>query len=288
MADLVDHRLEVAHGLKLHVRDRPGDGVPVVCLPGLARTLEDFEALAAHLTSPEGGSRRVLSISSRGRGLSDRDPDPSRYQVKQEAEDALAVLDALGVDRAAFVGTSRGGLLTMTIAALRPAIIGAAVLNDIGPEIELEGLVRIQRMLTSFALPETFEQGARWIRVANADRFTALGPDDWMRWARRAWRETDGRLEPACDPALSETLKGVDLTKPIPAIWPLFDALKAVPLMIVRGELSDLFGEAQLGRMVERRPDAVVQRAPGQGHAPLLDDAPTMGAIASFLDAAGR
>ncbi|MDR4308461.1 alpha/beta hydrolase [Chelatococcus sambhunathii] len=287
MRDAVDHRIAVAHGHTLHVRERRGDGLPVVCLPGLARTLDDFEPLAAHLASPEGGARRVISISSRGRGLSDRDSDPSRYQVKQESEDALAVLDALGVNRAAFVGTSRGGLVTMMIAALKREMVAAAVLNDIGPEIELDGLIRIQSMLNSSALPDTFEQGAKWIRMANGDRFPALGADDWMRWARRAWRETDGRLEPACDPALSETLKGLDLTKPVPSAWPLFDALKGARLMIVRGELSDLFSEAQLGRMVERRPDAVVWRVAGQGHAPLLDDAPTMGAIASFLAAKG-
>lgn len=269
------------------MRERPGDGPPVVCLPGLARTLDDFEPLAAHLAAPEGGARRVISISSRGRGLSDRDPDPSRYQVKQESADALAVLDTLGVNRAAFIGTSRGGLLTMMIAALKPEIVAAAVLNDIGPQIELEGLIRIQRMLASAALPETFEQGAKWIRMANGDRFPALGAGDWARWARRAWRSVDGRLEPACDPALSETLRGLDLTKPVPSVWPLFDALKGPPLMVVRGELSDLFSEAQLGRMVERRPDAVVWRVAGQGHAPLLDDAPTMDAIASFLAAKG-
>ncbi|WP_020178679.1 alpha/beta hydrolase [Methylopila sp. M107] len=259
-------------------------GGPVVCLPGLSRTLEDFVPLARRLSA---AGRRVIAISARGRGLSDRDADPTRYQVKIEAEDALAVLDDLDIEAATWVGTSRGGLQAMMIGALRPQAVRAVVLNDIGPEIEPDGLKQIRRSLQESWRPASFAEAADRLRLANGARFPALGPQDYDGWARRAWVETEAGFEPASDPALARIFDGVDLDQPIPPLWALFDALKETPLMVVRGEFSDILSEPQLARIVERRPDVAVHRVAGQGHAPLLDDRPAIEAIVGFLDQAG-
>lgn len=280
-----DRFVGVADGLKLHVRDwRPKTprGAPVVCLPGLARTLEDFVALAERL-SAEG--RRVVAISARGRGLSDRDPDPARYQLKIETDDALAVLTALAIDRAHVLGTSRGGLQAMMIGALKPAALASVVLNDIGPVVENDGLTRIRDGLADASIPASFAEAARAIRERNEKRFPALGEADYDRWARRAWRMTDDGLEPASDPALLRIFDGLDLNVPSPPIWPLFGTLKAKPLMVVRGEHSDILSAGTLALVLARRA-ATVWTTPGQGHAPLLDDEPTMAAVAAFLDEA--
>lgn len=282
----IDRRIETADGLKLHVRDwtpEAPDGPPVVCLPGLARTLEDFVPLATFLSSPDGGNRRVLAISARGRGLSDRDPDPLNYTLKTESEDVIHVLVSLSIGRGAFIGTSRGGLQSMMIAALRPGLPAAVVLNDIGPVIEAAGLKRIRDALLDGRAPADWREAADLLESAHAARFPALDREDFERWAHRAWREGRTGLEPACDPALSVTMTGLDLDKPIAPLWALFDALAAIPLMTVRGGLSDILSAEALDDMAARRPDLVRHVTPGQGHAPLLDDAPTMGAVARFL-----
>lgn len=279
-----DAFVAVSDGLKLYLRDwRPENprGAPVLCLPGLARTLDDFVSLAEHLSS---GGRRVVALSARGRGLSDRDPDPARYQLKIESEDVLAVLDQFGVAGAHVIGTSRGGLQAMMIGAMRPDVLRSVVLNDIGPIVENEGLKRIRDALSDQATPSDYAEAAQRIAARNAERFPALSEADYDRWARRAWRETDDGLVPTCDPALLKIFDGLDLDAPSALIWPLFDALAKVPLMVVRGEFSDILSESTVSEMVARRP-ATVWTTPGQGHAPLLDDAPTMAAIAEFLDA---
>ena len=283
-AALVEDRfVGVADGLKLHVREwLPGTprGATVVCLPGLARTLEDFSALAERLA---GEGRRVVAISARGRGLSDCDPDPSRYQLKTETDDTLAVLTALSIDRAHVLGTSRGGLQAMMIGALKPAALASVVLNDIGPVVENDGLKRIRDALADTSIPASFAEAAKAIRARNEERFPALDEADYDRWARRAWRKTEAGLEPASDPALLRIFDGLDLDAPSPPIWPLFDTLAKTPLMMVRGEHSDIFSAETLALVLARRA-ATVWTTPGQGHAPLLDDEPTMAAIAAFLD----
>lgn len=279
-----DSFVAVPDGLKLHLRDWwPPEprGAPVVCLPGLARTLEDFTTLAERLSA---AGRRVVAISARGRGLSDRDPDPKRYQLKIESEDALAVLETLGIGRAHVIGTSRGGLQAMMIAALKPAVLRSVVLNDIGPVVEAEGLKRIHQALSRARTPADLADGARRIARFNEERFPALTADDYDRWAARSWTVTPEGLVPTCDPALVGIFDGIDLDKPSPPIWPLFDALGHTPLMVVRGECSDLFSVETVEQMAARRDAMTTFTTPGQGHAPLLDDEPTMSAIAAFLD----
>src|ERR1700730_6911147 len=133
-----DYFVTAQDGLRVHVREwgpRASAALPVVCLPGLARTTADFEALARSGATNGQAGRRVLALDSRGRGKSDYDSNPANYTLAMELGDLLAVLTATGIGEAVFVGTSRGGILTMLLGPTRPTAIAGGGLNDIGPVI---------------------------------------------------------------------------------------------------------------------------------------------------------
>ncbi len=272
-----------ADGLKLHVRDYDGaaaSALPVVCLPGLSRTTADFAVLAEALAASDG--RRVLVIDSRGRGLSDRDPDPRNYNPAIEGGDVLAVLAATGVTEAIFVGTSRGGIITMLLAPHRPELIRGAVLNDIGPVLERAGLERIRGYVGKLPQPRSWDEAVASLkRIAGRD-FTALDEAGWLHYARLTFREEDGRFAPVYDPALMHNVAAMDLDD-IPTLWPQFEALGGVPVLVVRGENSDLLSVATAAEMRRRHPDCRLLSVPGQGHAPFLTDPPTVAAIRDFV-----
>jgi pimeloyl-ACP methyl ester carboxylesterase len=269
--------------LRLHARrygQRSSTATPVVCLPGLARTAADFEELATALCQ---SGRRVFALDYRGRGLSDYDPDPANYSLPIELVDVLAVVTALESVPAIFVGTSRGGILTMLLAAVRPTAIAGAMLNDIGPVIEPQGLMRIKSYVGKLPQPRTFEEGAEILRRLFGPQFPKLGPADWLASARRAFKEEKGRLVTTYDVRLANALNGVDAERPIPALWKEFDALADVPLMVIRGANSDLLSAATVEAMRARRTTLETIEVPDQGHAPLLADADTIARIVEFV-----
>jgi pimeloyl-ACP methyl ester carboxylesterase len=258
-----------------------------VCLPGLARTAGDFDPLARALAGGAAG-RRVLALDSRGRGRSEHDPDWRRYDVRIEAADAVAVLDAAGIERAIFVGTSRGGLLTMGLAALRPCLIAGVVLNDIGPVIEPAGLMRIRAYVGRMPRPRDWAEGADTLRRISDGQFPRLTDDDWYTLARGMWVETESGLAPDYDPRLAKTLESLDLEQPLPPIWPYFDALPAVPILVVRGGNSDILSAATVDAMAARRPGLETHVVPDQGHAPLLREPETIAVLADFIGRCGH
>lgn len=269
-------------GLRLHARlyGRPAASrLPLVCLPGLSRNSGDFDVLARALAS----ERRVIALDYRGRGLSGWDANWQNYALPVELGDALSVLAELGVARAVFLGTSRGGLLTMLAGMARPDLLAGAILNDIGPVIEGAGLARIRAYLGRLREPATMDEAVALLKTAGAERFPALTDDDWRGQAESIWSVTDGVFAPAFDPALAKTLENADFDAPLPTLWPQFDGLAGVPLMVIRGEHSDILSEATVAVMAERRPDMDIVTAAGQGHAPLLTDAATIGRIAAFV-----
>jgi pimeloyl-ACP methyl ester carboxylesterase len=273
-------------GLRLHARSygpRLAPNLPVVCLPGLARTAADFHDLATALASNAEAPRRVLALDYRGRGLSAYDRNPANYNLTTELADAQAVLTALDVGPAVFVGTSRGGLLTIMLGSVRPAAIMGAVLNDIGPVIEPGGLVRIKSYVGKLPRPKSFEEGAEILRRLFGHQFTKLTDDEWLAFSHRSFKHEQRSLEPTYDVQLAKTLEGIDFNRPLPPLWSEFDALGRVPLMVVRGANSDLLSEETVAAMRARRAAMETVIVPDQGHAPLLNAPDEIARIATFV-----
>ena len=277
-------------GLRLHARcygARSAPELPVVCLPGLARTAADFDALAEALSSDESRPRRVIALDYRGRGQSEYDRDPANYNFQVELADLLAVMAALDATPAILIGTSRGGILAMLLAAVRPSAIAGVVLNDIGPVIEPKGLMRIKGYVGKLPQPRTFEEGGEILRRLFDAQFPKLGPDDWIASARRAFRQENGALVPTYDVKLATTLEGVDFEKPFPPLWQQFDALGHCPMMVIRGANSDILSPATVEAMRARRATLETIEVPDQGHTPLLAEADVIARISDFAARCG-
>jgi pimeloyl-ACP methyl ester carboxylesterase len=278
-------------GLRLHVRDYGERGsqhsprhLPVVCLPGLSRTAEDFDALASAIAADAATPRRVLALDYRGRGLSDYDRNPKNYAIPVELADVIAVLVALGAAPAIIVGTSRGGLLAMALAPQRPGAVAGAVLNDIGPVIASQGLMRIKGYVGKLPQPRTFEEGADILRRIGGGQFPNLGAADWLAAAKRGWREQNGRLIPTYDPALAHNLTAISPDQPVPAMWRQFEALARVPVLVIHGANSDILSSETVEAIKTHHPDIDVLVVPDQGHAPLLAEPDIIGRIKQFAE----
>jgi len=273
-------------GLRLHVREygpRRSTLRPVVCLPGLSRSADDFAVLAAALSSDAIAPRRVLALDYRGRGLSEYDRDPANYTLAVELADLLSVLIARDAAPAVFIGTSRGGLLAMMLSAARPTAIAGVVLNDIGPVIETKGLMRIKSYVGKMPQPRTYEEGAEILRRLFDSQFPKLSDAIWLTAAKRAWRATGQGLVPNYDIKLTKALEGVDAEHGLPTLWAQFDGLAHVPVMVIRGANSDILSPSTVSAMRARRRSIDVLEVPDQGHTPLLIEADVIERIARFV-----
>ena len=272
-------------GLRLHARcygNRSNAALPVVCLPGLSRTAADFDTLASALANDRTRPRWVVALDYRGRGCSDYDRDPANYNLHVELADVLAVISALETEPAIFVGTSRGGLLTMLLAVARPTAIAGAVLNDIGPVIEPQGLMRIKGYVGKLPQPRDFADAAETLRRLFDAQFPKLTAADWLASAQRAYKQQNGTLVPTYDVNLAKTMEGVNFETPPPPLWKEFDALAGAPLMVIRGANSDILSAATVEAMRARHPDMEALEVADQGHAPLLAEPETIARIAEF------
>jgi pimeloyl-ACP methyl ester carboxylesterase len=266
--------VSAADGLRLYARDygpEMSDALPVVCLPGLARTSGDFEELAEALSRDAVKPRRVLSLDYRGRGRSNRDKNWRNYDVRIELDDTLQVLTVAGIDKAVFVGTSRGGLITMALSAVRPTLLAGAVLNDVGPVIDGQGLARIRSYVGKLPAPRTIKEAGQMLKQMSDAQFPGFTEAQWEKLAHGTWREDNGRLLLNYDPNLMKTLEAIDLESPLPILWPLFGGLTPFPVLAIRGANSDLLGEDTLRLMQERHPRLKAITVPDQGHAPSIE-----------------
>jgi pimeloyl-ACP methyl ester carboxylesterase len=272
-------------GLRLHIRQYGAAAaslMPVVCLPGLTRTTADFDILAPALAHSE-PQRRVIALDSRGRGQSAYDPNPKNYTLAIELADLLAVLTALKIGRAVFVGSSRGGILTMLLAAAHPEMIAGAALHDIGPVIETEGVARIKSYVGKLLQPQNLEEGAEILRGLFAAQFPKLTATQWLDAARRTWKPQAGKLALTYDPALAETLADFDREHPLPPLWKEFDSLARVPVLVIRGARSDILSTATIRAMRGRHPGLESIEIAEQGHVPLLEEAGLLQRVAAFV-----
>lgn len=278
-----------ADGLRLHLRaHRPagGDGgrLPLVCLAGLTRSAADFEVLAQALAGRSEAPRTVYTFDSRGRGLSDHDPDWRNYTLAVEGRDVLGWLRDHVRSPAHWLGTSRGGLLIMSLAAAERERMRSVVLNDIGPVLESDGLRRIKGYVgVAGPAPRTIAEAIAMMRLGPAAGFGGLSTVEWRIFATTTFGSDPHDLRLRYDPAIARTLEALDLSKPLPDVWAPFDAMRGLPLLAIRGENSDLLSPATLEAMAGRWPGCETLMVPGQGHAPLLADAPTIARIDAFL-----
>jgi pimeloyl-ACP methyl ester carboxylesterase len=276
-----DRYLVVRDGLKLHYRDYAGatDRPPIICLHGLTRNTRDF-ADFAELHSPR---FRVLALDFRGRGRSDYDPLPMRYNPLTYAGDVIELLDQLEIPEAIFVGTSLGGLVTMTLAAMAPQRIAATILNDVGPEIDPAGIQRILSYVGKDARFATWDEAADAIAANNSHAFDRYGHEDWVKMAKRNCREEEGQIRFDYDMAIAEPFKSSGPT-PHVDLWPLIAALGQKPLLVVRGEKSDLLRAETAEKMKSVAPQMKLATVHGVGHAPELSEPEAVAAIDAFLD----
>ncbi|MGV8995863.1 MAG: alpha/beta fold hydrolase [Parvibaculaceae bacterium] len=271
-------------GLRLYVRDygnRLSRAVPVICLPGLTRNSKDFDAIARHLAE----TRRVLCPDLRGRGRSQRCESWSEYTPQNEMLDIFDLMSAVNIRHAVFIGTSRGGIITMLMAANRPNAVRGAILNDIGPEVELAGLKRIATYAGVMETPPSWTEAAFKLRLMSEREFPTMTGDDWYDYARRTFAEEGGQPKADYDPKIGLGLrKGLDAApEGPPSMWPQFKALSHVPTLVLRGENSDILSAQTVKRMKREHPDLSQVVVKDRGHVPFLDEPESIAAIDDFL-----
>ena len=281
-----DRRWPSADGLTLHARDYAGAAgparLPVVAIHGLTRNSADFEIIAPLIAQ---SGRRVLALDVRGRGRSDWARDPMTYRPDVYARDVLALMDQAGLGRAVFLGTSMGGLVTMAVAALRPKAVAGAILNDIGPQVSQAGLARIAAYLGQPVEIGDWADAAAYVRRINALAFPRYGDADWAAFARRTFRDGPaGAPVLDYDPDIAAPIRAAGAKALAPNLWPWFRRLaRRRPLLLVRGQTSDLLGADIAARMRKVAPAMAYAEVAGIGHAPMLDEPEARAAIFEFL-----
>ncbi len=273
-------KFTTSDGLELAYEDE-GEGTVLLCLPGLTRNARDFDDLAGAINGV-----RIVRLTYRGRGESDYDPNYANYNVPQEAKDALELLDHLKIEKAVFVGTSRGGIIAMLTAAMAKDQMSGVVLNDIGPEINADGLGRIMDYLGVQPKAKTFEQAAAGLRANMGAEFPKLTDAEWIVQAKRWMEMTPDGMRLSYDPKLRDAMLDQE-SQPQPDLWPLFDAMEGLPLALIRGANSDLLDEKSVVEMQRRRPDMIYANVPDRGHVPFLDEPEAVVAIEKLIGQVG-
>lgn len=261
-------------GARIAYNDQ-GSGLPLLCLAGLTRTMGDFDYALPHLSDA-----RVIRMDYRGRGASDW-TGAATYTVPREAKDALELLDHLGVQRAAVLGTSRGGLIGMVLAVMAKDRMLGLCLNDVGPEIDRAGLDRIFDYVGRNPAAKTHEElAARLPKYMPG--FANVSQDRWLAEARLHYTQTEDGLRITYDPALREAFLAAFAGPPVD-LWPLFDALAGLPVALLRGANSDLLSQACAAEMQRRRPDMIFAEVPDRAHIPFLDEAESLAVLRQFI-----
>jgi len=280
---LSDIHYKSADGLNLFAKSYGPQDAPlnVLCMHGLTRNHKDFEPMIERL----GNRYRFIAVDVRGRGQSDWSTNPDTYSPQVYAQDMFALADQLQLSRMALIGTSMGGLMAMIMAKVAPERVSGIVLNDVGPVVNPAGLARIAAYSQDPKPAPTWQSAAEKVKAAQADAFPEFTDKDWMAFARRTWREQDdGSVRADYDPAITQSLgeaKAGPLTKF--AMWRLFGSLRSVPLLILRGETSDILSKITARRMARRHPASELVTIPNRGHAPILDEPTSVSAISTFL-----
>ncbi|GGE60908.1 alpha/beta fold hydrolase [Actibacterium pelagium] len=268
------HSFKADDGTKIAYRD-PGKGKPLLCLAGLTRNMHDFDYLEPHLDGV-----RMICMDYRGRGLSEYS-GPDTYTIAQEAQDAIALLDHLGLKSVPILGTSRGGLIGMALGATVPGRIKGLCMNDIGPVIEREGLEMIFEYVGRNPPAKTHEQMADLL--AYTPGYDNVPHERWLEESEHHFKETEDGLVIRYDPALRDPFVA-DYDAELPDAWPMFDALDGMPVALIRGANSKLLSYETAVEMQNRRPDIIYANVPDRGHVPFLDEPESLSAVRAFLE----
>ena len=268
-------------GLQLYYRDYAGrsDRPPLLMLHGLTRNSRDFENVAARYA----GDWRVIAVDFRGRGQSARDPNSAQYLPTIYAGDVIQLLDELGIGEAVFLGTSLGGLVTMIVATIASDRIAGVLLNDVGPELDLSGIDRIKTYVGKPVVFRDWDEAAEKLQERTGDVHPHYGRTEWLRFAKRICHETDQGVEFDYDMAIADPFNAGN-TGEVPDGWPYYRVLAGRPILVLRGEMSDLLSDAAAKRMATEIPDVEVVTVPGVGHAPDLDEPEAVTAIDRLLE----
>lgn len=262
--------------------DNQGQGQVLLCLPGLTRNMDDFEPVLAHYAD----RARVVRMDFRGRGASDHAPFQT-YNPMQEARDVVALLDHLGVEKACVLGTSRGGLVALMLAVIAPTRLSGVIFNDIGPDIMAEGLATIMEYIGVPPPYGSLAKASEALPAAYEGIFWNVEPAQWADFARRVWREDADGLHLRYDPALRDAVAPAFAPDFVaPDLWPLFDAMAALPLGLIRGAQSNILSAETASEMQRRRPGMAFVELADRGHVPFLDEAGSRTVIDQVLEAA--
>ena len=277
-----DFYYQVPDGLTLYARDYPGPDDRAGCvllMHGLTRNSRDFDVLADRLSV----HFRVLVPEQRGRGRSEWDSQPDRYGIPTYVNDMFELLEAVGEDHVAAVGTSMGGLMAMVMNAMRPGVFTHVVLNDIGPELSKEGLDRISGYVGQGGIISTWEEAVAYNRAINAVAFPSLSDQQWGDFTRQLFGERNGEPFLDYDPAISQAVRSDEGSALPPDLWSVYAQLESQPLMLIRGAISDLLDTDIKDRMIQSVPDLLYLEVADVGHAPMLIDDAVTEALENFL-----
>lgn len=285
MADYSDVYYQSTDGLRLYARDYPcrdpGLASPpvVLCMHGLTRNSADFAGLAGHLSE----RYRVVSVDNRGRGLSEYDSNIANYTPATYVQDMFTLLAELDVDRVILCGTSMGGLMSFMMAAMQPDRMLGIIINDIGPEIDPSGLARIQGYVGRSRPVSSWDEAIAQAREINEVAFPDFSEQEWEDFTRGIYREENGVPVLAYDPAISQPMNDDESNAVPPDLWPLFDAIAGIPMLVIRGESSDILAPDCVATMRGKKPDLLFAEIPRRGHAPTLNEADSRKSINEFL-----
>lgn len=282
MAEYSEEYFTNPDGLKQYYRDynsAPESAPTVLCMPGLTRNSKDFAGVASHMAK----SCRVICVEQRGRGNSEWDPDPSRYRPDVYVADMKALLEHLGSEQVIAFGVSLGGLMTMMMGAMMPGTLIGAIINDIGPEVDPTGIARIKSYVGKGTPPTTWDEAVAAVKNSNTGVYPKFSEDDWRTFTEKLYKDEDGKPVLQYDPALSQNFNEEE-SQSSPDLWPIFGMLKDIPMVVLRGELSDILSNDTLLRMAMEHPDLDPVTVPDKGHVPLMTEPECLSAIDALLE----
>lgn len=283
MSDFTECFYDSDDGLKLFYRDynySADDAPAVICLPGLTRNSSDFNFIASHIAT----SRRVLAPDFRGRGRSEYDPVMENYVPATYAQDMITLIDKLALDRVICLGTSLGGLVSMLLASMIPDRITQVILNDVGAEIDPAGLARISSYAGQQGPVSSWQEAVEQAKVVSGIAFPGRSKKWWMTFAKNIYSENESGVPVlAHDPLIGVALLRLPGAPEPNAGWLLFDNIKKVPTLLIRGAISDILSADIADDMKAVKPDLILSEIPGVGHAPTLEEPEAVVAIDGFL-----